>query len=725
MRNNLQAALLVAALGLLGSACTRESISPTVQEEDGSTITSIRFTGIETTTKTVLSTGIENMVSGIKLAVYDETGALEATAYVESDWSSGISLSLNGAVAHNVYALVNMGDVDVPYYEDEVADFTYYIEDYETMNAVGLPMAGDTSVKAGEVSGIISLKRLMARLDLSLSGEEVKYNSIKSVTLYNWNRKLSPFAEGGSKAEDVSTDIGQEEEGMFDETPDWQDAVFSLYVPENMQGDLLEVNEDPSLKSPTGLSIYGYGGMEDLCTYVEVTVNADPEGYGYGISGELSYRFFLGSDTTSNFDVERNTVYALSLILSWDGQFLEDDWIVDRTLFEDTRELTIEAPYTASHTDGADYSVGDYGEIWESWESAVFVNFSDGTNDLTEEGFSKTNGWQINENSLANLNALGIEPELTVATAVYDTVSFMLRYLREDEEMPSTCVDIGETARHCLLLYMESYDKSVDQVSLTLETTDGTMSSSVTLSLFPYIDLEAILDGDEEGDLHYIAQRNLLTVEGLPSWIYSYSVNVYPAEKEIISLEQYEDDSYLVDFLGKGSGFVIMDYDYVSEDLGMVNVVQTIKRVDVRAPIIRFSTDTLYITSLSPSLTAGYYDDNGEELTLTVAGTLSSGSSGDYEYSRNFYSSTYEDLLALDAELTDLIDEDNFSYTALAMSSGVLNIAISLSLRKIYESDILGYVRAYALSEDVEEVSVPMMYSTFASLASTTDRIYR
>ena len=725
MRNNLQTALLAAVLGLLGSACTRESISPSVQEEDGSTITSIRFTGIETTTKTVLSTGIESMVSGIKLAVYDETGALEATAYVESDWSSGISLSLNGAVAHKVYALVNMGDVDVPYYEDEVADFTYYIEDYETMNAVGLPMAGDTSVKAGEVSGIISLKRLMARLDLSLSGEEVKYNSIKSVTLYNWNRKLSPFAEGGSKAEDVSTDIGQEEEGMFDETPDWQDAVFSLYVPENMQGDLLEVNEDPSLKSPTGLSIYGYGGMEDLCTYVEVTVNADPEGYGYGISGELSYRFFLGSDTTSNFDVERNTVYALSLILSWDGQFLEDDWIVDRTLFEDTRELTIEAPYTASHTDGADYSVGDYGEIWESWESAVFVNFSDGTNDLTEEGFSKTNGWQISENSLANLNALGIEPELTVATAVYDTVSFMLRYLREDEEMPSTCVDIGETARHCLLLYMESYDKSVDQVSLTLETTDGTMSSSVTLSLFPYIDLEAILDGDEEGDLHYIAQRNLLTVEGLPSWIYSYSVNVYPAEKEIISLEQYEDDSYLVDFLGKGSGFVIMDYDYVSEDLGMVNVVQTIKRVDVRAPIIRFSTDTLYITSLSPSLTAGYYDDNGEELTLTVAGTLSSGSSGDYEYSRNFYSSTYEDLLALDAELTDLIDEDNFSYTALAMSSGVLNIAISLSLRKIYESDILGYVRAYAPSEDVEEVSVPMMYSTFASLASTTDRIYR
>lgn len=721
----MQTALLAAVLGLLGSACTRESISPSVQEEDGSTITSIRFTGIETTTKTVLSTGIESMVSGIKLAVYDETGALEATAYVESDWSSGISLSLNGAVAHKVYALVNMGDVDVPYYEDEVADFTYYIEDYETMNAVGLPMAGDTSVKAGEVSGIISLKRLMARLDLSLSGEEVKYNSIKSVTLYNWNRKLSPFAEGGSKAEDVSTDIGQEEEGMFDETPDWQDAVFSLYVPENMQGDLLEVNEDPSLKSPTGLSIYGYGGMEDLCTYVEVTVNADPEGYGYGISGELSYRFFLGSDTTSNFDVERNTVYALSLILSWDGQFLEDDWIVDRTLFEDTRELTIEAPYTASHTDGADYSVGDYGEIWESWESAVFVNFSDGTNDLTEEGFSKTNGWQISENSLANLNALGIEPELTVATAVYDTVSFMLRYLREDEEMPSTCVDIGETARHCLLLYMESYDKSVDQVSLTLETTDGTMSSSVTLSLFPYIDLEAILDGDEEGDLHYIAQRNLLTVEGLPSWIYSYSVNVYPAEKEIISLEQYEDDSYLVDFLGKGSGFVIMDYDYVSEDLGMVNVVQTIKRVDVRAPIIRFSTDTLYITSLSPSLTAGYYDDNGEELTLTVAGTLSSGSSGDYEYSRNFYSSTYEDLLALDAELTDLIDEDNFSYTALAMSSGVLNIAISLSLRKIYESDILGYVRAYAPSEDVEEVSVPMMYSTFASLASTTDRIYR
>ena len=110
---------------------------------------------------------------------------------------------------------------------------------------------------------------------------------------------------------------------------------YILYVPENPYGndpDLTEGMEDIE-KSPSNSGEMEYQrtltGGYPYATFIEVTACYSSR---VGAGGTVVYRYFPG-DGVNNFSILRNTVYNITLTLSWDGFRITDSWRVDTSLW--------------------------------------------------------------------------------------------------------------------------------------------------------------------------------------------------------------------------------------------------------------------------------------------------------------------------------------------------------------------------------------------------------
>ena len=103
----------------------------------------------------------------------------------------------------------------------------------------------------------------------------------------------------------------------------------AFYMYENLQGKNNESNQNPAMKTPAGLAVPTQGdGKIDYaawfekwssvpCTYIEVkgnyTIFTSAPGVNHVGDGEINYRFFLGENSTSDFNIKRNTHYNVTL----------------------------------------------------------------------------------------------------------------------------------------------------------------------------------------------------------------------------------------------------------------------------------------------------------------------------------------------------------------------------------------------------------------------------
>ena len=148
------------------------------------------------------------------------------------------------------------------------------------------------------------------------------------------NARLQPFSAIPQKAE-VSGDVLLESDYDPDMAPaNASVTTFSFYVPENMQGTLLPDNADSRKKTPDELGRKGLGARAAYLTYVEFVGRLDPGAGGYG--GDVTYRFYLGDDNCSNFDLVRGREYEISLTFRV-GSLFEPDWKVEPSHWNDSR----------------------------------------------------------------------------------------------------------------------------------------------------------------------------------------------------------------------------------------------------------------------------------------------------------------------------------------------------------------------------------------------------
>ncbi len=284
---------------------------------------SVEFRAVSKYTKSSVDVQ-ENEIENINYYVYSQ-GVLYTSSYSEQ---STATFQLDRAREYAVYALANVGEVLAPYKEDDLGSLSF---DCSPDAGKVLPMClrEGKRIKVTGAEGVIDipLTRLFAKYSLNikplLENCSVAFTSVRICQAASG---LSPFS-GSSKATGVCDgDYASEEDLAL--LNDGQTVEF--YVPENCQGVLLPGNTDPWKKN-----LESGHRQAGLCTYMEIKGDWST----VGAQADLTLRLYLGNDSTTDFNVVRNTNVALTLSLSDDGT-LKSNWKSTLESFTDERRLS-------------------------------------------------------------------------------------------------------------------------------------------------------------------------------------------------------------------------------------------------------------------------------------------------------------------------------------------------------------------------------------------------
>lgn len=331
---NMGKVLLCCCMVLALKACVSEELPyGEVVCEGESTVVTFVPCAYNPDTKSVYAPA-ESCISDVNLFIY-HGGSLTEAVYSESVLT--VEMSLVAGEDYTLFAIANVGEVQSPPAEIEGI---YDIEiplDYSMLAEKGIPMSavvGDIHISPAGQAVSVNLVRLLAkygfRVDKSAVSKAV-YN-FTEVALMQAASSLRPFSsQVAASPSDVSA--GDTSSAADIDKVNAGEEVF-FYVPENMQGTLLEGNSDPWNKVPDSI-----GDRNALCTYIQ----ADAEYSAQGASGNVSFRFYLGTDDCSNFDVCRNNYYHIVLYPGDDSPYA-DSWKMDADVEWDDRICSLTEP---------------------------------------------------------------------------------------------------------------------------------------------------------------------------------------------------------------------------------------------------------------------------------------------------------------------------------------------------------------------------------------------
>ena len=358
---------------------------------------------VDVDTKSVITDA--NFESGIRtllVLIVGEDGSwkkIYREASAPSWLSTGIGhgVSMSGVrvradyQAYNIYVFANMGDVTDAIPVDGSGrllpnSYVHSLPDnYVELNTKGLPMCATTSIAASDVKPFrsvgtltvpLTLRRLMAKIVLSvdktgMSGDNEGVLNSSSVYVRQVAKVLRPFAVGGSRATNVSelysasTDYFTFSSGGG--TPNH--SSITLYIPENHQGTASDISEQRGkVNDVTDVDAA-------LATYLEY--NAAKVGTSDGVSGNITYRAYLGENETDDYNVIGDRIYKATLFLSWNGMW-EGTWRVTQGDWADARALVISAAAGSSVEMTSSNTKAGSQKVRKATPTAFYMNFFPG-----------------------------------------------------------------------------------------------------------------------------------------------------------------------------------------------------------------------------------------------------------------------------------------------------------------------------------------------------------
>ena len=261
----------------------------------------------------------ESLLNDINLYVVDEDGAVLSHSYITAHREASVTI-YNG-YRYKVFAVANLGKSVPAATENQIME----------LKGSGCPgafvMSGSTPLQCLSDKENVTIHLVRAVAKISIKADYSGLNDgvsivVDKVALCNIPREVSIFTDNRVVAADEAMD-GECIEGVSREE---MEQGISFYQFENLQGELLEGNKEQSGKVWPPESIYA-----STCSYVELRgkyASSEKE-------GEIVYRFYLGSNMFSNFDVKRNTHYFLTVNFTGNGSIDENTWRVDIGGLED------------------------------------------------------------------------------------------------------------------------------------------------------------------------------------------------------------------------------------------------------------------------------------------------------------------------------------------------------------------------------------------------------
>ena len=431
VRNRAKALRRAPAIVLLALCSCFGSVLDEGVHRDGVTEIKVMDCGVRPFTKANRLSGCEEASSGAFIAIYrTQDGALETVL----DVTPGCSVSLRDGVKYDIFLVGNLNgirlsdgkvmslravlDKKFPSTRFELASYEYKLdggvvvgtgyrrESAADIATLGIPYSGRRLAVTPEdliVEGGLNFhdtSYLFAKVNVTVDHSLLDHGDIlaqdwfrnTSLSVRQANARLLPFSSEIPCARTAADVIGTETaavESCFDydvNMPNGSQVSYTMYVPANAQGALLEGNTDANRKTPAGLQDAGHGEKSGLCTYIEFTGAVSSSAGGFG--GDVKYRFYLGSDTLSDFSVLPGTEYQIRLTLTVDGVF-GDSWKVANSMV-DRRELRLyrNSSYNNELSDGEKIS------LKKGTSSDVYVRCDDGTGtDLMLGSSFDGSGW--------------------------------------------------------------------------------------------------------------------------------------------------------------------------------------------------------------------------------------------------------------------------------------------------------------------------------------------
>ena len=308
--------------GMLATGCVQED------PQDDRRVTGVQSEAVtvrcEVTAGTPTRSSIdadEDALEDINLYAYCD-GKLEAMLYTQSP--EDIRIKLYKGRTYNMYALANMGEVEAPVSEEDMKDHRYSVGSLREIEGA-FPMAwmkeGFTIEGSSPFLGI-SLERLLARISFSIDRSELDDFQVTAIKLRQGALGVYPFRED-SRAESASDVADGDWASASDLSTVNAGGEIAFYALENRQGVLMPGNSDPCSKTPDGIP-----DNSELCTYLEMTSSYSGQYQGVTVSSDnVTYRFYLGEDNCTDFNVIRNKDVKINLKVTEDRIF-DESWRV-------------------------------------------------------------------------------------------------------------------------------------------------------------------------------------------------------------------------------------------------------------------------------------------------------------------------------------------------------------------------------------------------------------
>lgn len=376
----LNAAASLAALALLSVACRQEPLSdvlPAGADAERMTLKVSIAQAEQPDTKASMLSGAESAGSGALVLVYrSDNGKLDGSffftqAQLDNQASTPLQISVprtncdfyvlgnlnfinksSGAAVDMATMLgsdlfTNESELEVFEYRLDGGDLTsaYRRETMAEVATYGIPyqhIVKNVNVLAqAGIPGANACRRLFSKVSVTINhgtfdgGDPAKVDYFVNKRLYmrQVNCLMRPFSTDAVKAtaaSDLTT--GDYDEAMANANS----GTYVFYVPENMQGTVSGIT-DPKNKTLTNTSIPE--AVRTYGTYVEFTGTLNSAAGGFG--GDVTYKFFLGENNTTNFNVVRSKDYQVTLGFTSDGLF-NPYWKVNASL-TDTRLFCLTA----------------------------------------------------------------------------------------------------------------------------------------------------------------------------------------------------------------------------------------------------------------------------------------------------------------------------------------------------------------------------------------------
>jgi len=237
------------------------------------------------------------------------------------------------------------GDLNDAYRRERFAEVAScgipYMHVRKSVNTVAQLSAGKGIPDSDKCKRLFS--KLTVRIDHAAfdgNGTNPDYFVNRKLYLRQVNGCLHPFSTISQKATEASDILSESDYDPDMRASNASVTTYSFYVPENMQGTLLPGNTDSRKKTREELISQGKSAAEPYVTYVEFEGSLDPSAGGYG--GDVTYRFYVGADNCSNFDLERGREYDIRLSFRV-GSLFQPDWKVQLDSWTDARLFCLTA----------------------------------------------------------------------------------------------------------------------------------------------------------------------------------------------------------------------------------------------------------------------------------------------------------------------------------------------------------------------------------------------